>query len=339
MSEIKDVAISQIDPNPYRDLPTFPWIERKIEQLQRSFKDVGVWEGVIARPNKTRFQTAFGHHRVEAARRNKLKDIPLIIRPLSEQQMLQFMGRENGEDYNADFLVMLNTWEAADKFLFADRQKKSQALDIARLLGWTAAVAAYDDQMNHTARACHYAAALIGGGYETRGRYEGMTVYQVESIAGAAFNRMHQVDKIGQQNKASARQIDNAKRDIAKAASYTADQAKKGAVAQRDLRAHVDVNTYRFARESKRTTPLFSQFGASVIGQIERMLNEDSVTERLAQIHKALPDIAEHSDKQIVQRIDLALEQLGDRAGDWRKKLTHPGKKIVPLAAISGRGA
>jgi hypothetical protein len=30
--------------------------------------------------------------------------------------MLQFMGRENGEDYNAEFLVMLNTWEAAARF-------------------------------------------------------------------------------------------------------------------------------------------------------------------------------------------------------------------------------
>lgn len=339
MTQIKEVPLSLIDANPYRDLPTFPWIERKIDQLQRSFKEVGVWEGVIARPHNARFQTAFGHHRAEAARRNQLKTIPLIVKPLTDLQMLQFMGRENGEDYNADFLVMLNTWEAAGKFLSADRRINSEAIDIARLLGWTADSAGRVDQMNHTARACHYASTLIAAGYEMRERYERMNVYQVESIAGAAFNRMHQAEQLGKQNKATARQIESAKRDIAKAASYTAEQAKKGVVAQRDLRAHVDVNAYRFARESKRTSPLFSQFGSAVIAQIERMLNGDTVEERLAQIYKALPDIAENSDKQVVERIELALGHLGDRTVDWRKKLMHPTKKIVPLTAVTGKGA
>ena len=37
----------------------------------------------------------------------------MVVRDLDDKQMLQFMGRENGEDYNADFLVMLEIWEAA----------------------------------------------------------------------------------------------------------------------------------------------------------------------------------------------------------------------------------
>ena len=35
----------------------------------------------------------------------------MIVRDLTDQQMLELMGRENGEDYSTDFLVMLNTWE------------------------------------------------------------------------------------------------------------------------------------------------------------------------------------------------------------------------------------
>ena len=38
------------------------------------------------------------------------------------------------EDYNADFLTMLETWEAA--VAFRGREKKQQLLDTARLLGW-----------------------------------------------------------------------------------------------------------------------------------------------------------------------------------------------------------
>ena len=98
-----------------RLLKTYPFNERKIETLCRSIKDVGLWEGVIARRKGNRFELAFGHHRREAARRSKLKTIPVIVRDLSDEQMLQFMGRENAEDYNADFLVMLETWEATAK--------------------------------------------------------------------------------------------------------------------------------------------------------------------------------------------------------------------------------
>ena len=339
MYEIRSVPIGLIDANPYRDLGTYPWIERKVEQLQRSIADVGFWAGVIGRPKGKRYQLAFGHHRLEAVRRNKkLKEVPLIVDALTNEQMLQFMGRENGEDYNADFLVMLNTWEAALTFFSADQPKIPQAIDIARLLGWTAVTitGGKQDQMNHTARACHAAHALINGGHIARSEFEGKTVYQVESIAGAAFNRMQQAEELGRRNKATPRQIEEAKKTIGKAASFTARRTNE--IAQRDLRSSVDIQAYRFARESQRSSPLFAHFGKTVIEQIERMANTDTVAEKLAEIAKAIPSISGNEDKQVVQRIDLALEQLGDRAEDWRKKL-RPGKNVVPLSAVPGKGA
>ena len=52
--------------------------------------------------------------------------------------MIQFMGHENLEDYNADFLCMLETWEAgAQFFLPLDGGKRGQAINSARLWGWT----------------------------------------------------------------------------------------------------------------------------------------------------------------------------------------------------------
>lgn len=46
------------------------------------------------------------------------------------------MGRENLEDYNAEFLAMLEVWEAAKKYLHHSAGN-SEPLDIAMLLGWT----------------------------------------------------------------------------------------------------------------------------------------------------------------------------------------------------------
>jgi hypothetical protein len=45
------------------------------------------------------------------------------------------MGRENLEDYTADFLVMLESWEAAVVFAGRARQT-SEPTDIAAILGW-----------------------------------------------------------------------------------------------------------------------------------------------------------------------------------------------------------
>jgi len=55
---------------------------------------------------------------------------PIIERKLTDEQMLQFMGRENGEDYKSDFNIMLNTWDGAIKFSGTGKSD----VEIARLL-------------------------------------------------------------------------------------------------------------------------------------------------------------------------------------------------------------
>ena len=51
-AEIVTAIIGSIAINPYRRLHAYPYIETKIEALQRSIKEVGVWPSVIARPLK-----------------------------------------------------------------------------------------------------------------------------------------------------------------------------------------------------------------------------------------------------------------------------------------------
>ena len=46
------------------------------------------------------------------------------------------MGRENMADYNADFLTMLETWDAAVQHLESKDSKPPQPIGIATLLGW-----------------------------------------------------------------------------------------------------------------------------------------------------------------------------------------------------------
>jgi hypothetical protein len=50
--------------------------------------------------------------------------------------MLEDMGRENMKDFNAEFLVMLESWEAGASFAGGLRQNV-EAIDPAKRLGWT----------------------------------------------------------------------------------------------------------------------------------------------------------------------------------------------------------
>lgn len=129
MTELKNVKLSLIDPNPFRDgsggNPPATWKsveevygfdERKLGELQDSFRRNGVWAGAHVRPQGGRYQLAFGHHRVEAARRLGIKEIPVVVADLSDDQMLQFMASENSEEYGHDFaLGVMNAVEAVVK--------------------------------------------------------------------------------------------------------------------------------------------------------------------------------------------------------------------------------
>ena len=61
--------------------------------------------------------------------------MPVIIRDLTDNEMIQFMDRENPT--SDDSSPVLETWEAAAEFTPRPAAGKNQSLVIARLLGWT----------------------------------------------------------------------------------------------------------------------------------------------------------------------------------------------------------
>jgi len=133
---IKKVTVRSLKPNPHRMMATYPISQKKVDALKRSIEEVGLWEGIIAREKGAGYQIAFGHHRVEALKQIKMKEVNVIVRDLNDEEMLKFMGRENLEDYNTEFLVMPNTWDAGVKF--SQRVGiNPQPIDTARILGWT----------------------------------------------------------------------------------------------------------------------------------------------------------------------------------------------------------
>jgi hypothetical protein len=55
------------------------------------------------------FQIAFGHHRLVALRERNVETVEIIVRDLSNEDMLRMMALENLEDYGASAWVELET--------------------------------------------------------------------------------------------------------------------------------------------------------------------------------------------------------------------------------------
>jgi ParB/RepB/Spo0J family partition protein len=338
---LKIVSIDLIDPNPFRLLAEYPYNQEKLDTLCRSIADVGLWEGIIARPKAGRYEASFGHHRLEAGRLSGLDKITLIVRDLTDTQMLQFMGRENLEEYNTNFLVMLETWEAAVVFNERPTMKghSAQAIDIARLLGWTRGHSTRPtDQLNATASACNAAYALIAGGYLDREDLRGMSVRSAREIVERTQARIEQLDKIGKETRRPAKEIEAAKEQVGKGAQETARQQRAGQLAHKDLRGQVDVNAYQFAKQSEKIGPLLSVFAKGLADSLAKLLKDDIAAQKLTQIHEALGDVTLDEDKQIIARLDFELAGIGTRSHMWQRRLTLPSTKVVNLQVAATKG-
>ena len=338
MAVLETVPISAIDTNPFRSPGKYPYVERKIEALMRSIADVGLWEGVIVRKHGNRYQNAFGHHRVKAAKDSGLTEIPVIVRELTDEQMLQFMGRENLEDYNADFLTMLETWEAGVRWSELFRAQSAQPIEVSKLLGWTRAQPGdrIDVRANNTADACHAASQLLKGGHIVRADLIDLTVHAARNICTRALATMERLAAMGKQGKRPDEEIKHAKKQVGKAVKKTARQSRAGEVAPKDLYGRVDLNTYRYAREAKKKSPLFELFGKQLADSLAKLLAEDATAEKLGEIQKAVTEVSLDEDKAVLRRLDYELDELSGRAQTWRRRITPTEKKVTRLQITGG---
>lgn len=337
MSEISNVKISSIDPNPMRRLSEYPYNPNKIGALRASIRDVGLWEGVIARKVGSRYQIAFGHHRIEAARQEKGDDakVSLIVRNLTDKQMLEYMGRENLEDYNADFLCLLEAWEAAYDFTCPKASENIEVIQVAKLLGWTRTSKDGYVVSNHAALTCDAASRLIDGGYIKRKQLNGLTITSAREICGHITSQHNQLEKMAKRTGRSPEEVEGVKKELARAGGHIAQGVREGRVAQNDIRGAIDVEAYEHAKESRQQSPLFSQYIKRVAEGIGGMLKSDVYAEKLQQIQDNINNLEMEEDAHGVDVVSLECSHLAKRAEKWAKAMVVPARKVAQLRAIT----
>jgi len=334
-SKLMNVSITSIDANPWRNLSKYPFVESKVDALVRSIKDVGLWEGIIVRKVGNRYQLAFGHHRWKAAKKARLKKISVIVRDLTDEQMLQFMGRENLEDWNADFACMYEAWDAGHDLLFTrDPENVPKASEIATLLGWNKK----NGEPNDTAQACYSAKKLLDADHLALDDIRGLTVSDVRELCQHTANRIAQTHKIKNVTEAQRKQAEN---QIARGMKRTLTQMTKTnkttgrkEMKRQDIRSRVDLNTWSEAAKQKKRTPLFEQFGKNVCNKIEGFLNGDAASQNIEQMISIVDKVTQNEDARVIARLSLELEHLDKRVVDYGKQLTSkvrgkPAGKVI----------
>ena len=110
---IQHVALRDIVANRYRDIAHYNISDEKVETLIQSFDNSGFWDGSLqARPHPTKagkYELAFGHHRIEAAKRKGYATVGIVVAPRTDADMLRMMADENRDEFKHDALVAVET--------------------------------------------------------------------------------------------------------------------------------------------------------------------------------------------------------------------------------------
>jgi hypothetical protein len=94
--------VSEVRPNPWRDLEKFPLRPDRVEALKATISETGFWDNVLARLSKDgRPELAYGHHRLAAIRELYGDDheIDLIVQDVSDLTMARIMADDNLEEF------------------------------------------------------------------------------------------------------------------------------------------------------------------------------------------------------------------------------------------------
>ncbi|MFC0296063.1 ParB/RepB/Spo0J family partition protein [Geobacillus jurassicus] len=97
---VREVSIHDLHPNPYQPRKTFQ--PEAIEELKQSILQHGILQPLIVRRVPGGFEIVVGERRYRAAKEANLPSVPVVVRELTDEQMMEFALLENlqREDLN-----------------------------------------------------------------------------------------------------------------------------------------------------------------------------------------------------------------------------------------------
>jgi len=120
------VPTAFLDPNPHQ--PRRPIEAPDVEQLAASIREHGVLQPIIVRSHGDRYQIIAGERRFRAAQALGLADVPVVIRDVADDQLLELALVENLQREDLDPIEKAESFKA-----YLDSTGRTQAAAAARL--------------------------------------------------------------------------------------------------------------------------------------------------------------------------------------------------------------
>jgi hypothetical protein len=130
-----NIPLELIQSNPFRDFDLHPIDREQVAKLQASINSDGFWASVVAREVDGRYQIAFGHHRIEAARGLGMADVPIEVRDLSDWQMVRMLASENATQRGSTAAACLDAVAAISRVLAFNLLRWDEATLVRNITG------------------------------------------------------------------------------------------------------------------------------------------------------------------------------------------------------------
>lgn len=90
-----NIPLDQIVWNPFRDMQIYPIDDDHVKELRQSIREHGFFGGLKGRRKNGVIELGCGHHRIVAARKEKLETIAIFIDDIDDDHMIELMADEN----------------------------------------------------------------------------------------------------------------------------------------------------------------------------------------------------------------------------------------------------
>ncbi|MEI6714419.1 MAG: ParB/RepB/Spo0J family partition protein [Verrucomicrobiota bacterium] len=128
---IQSVTLDRIIPSPLQPRKVFN--ETHLQELVESIREHGIVQPLICRPNRDQFELIAGERRWRASQIVGLKEVPILVREASDQDVLELALIENIQRSD------LNPIEEAKAFLRLAQEFSMKQEDIAKRVGMSRA--------------------------------------------------------------------------------------------------------------------------------------------------------------------------------------------------------
>lgn len=233
---LKTISVSSLVANPFRELDDYPIDRDKVDALKESIEATGFWGTIVARKKGNKYEIAFGHHRMIALQEMGIKRCEIIVRDLSNEDMVQMMARENLEEWGTSAYIEAQTVESTIRAYgngeiklpdperidsttrYANKEKSIfpySKMTVSRFLGWSNYNEKADkEQPNH---ACNVAFEMIDAfdaKVVTRKQLRGVKRDVAREIITKAMALKREQERIAKERAKEAEQFEQAAEDL-----------------------------------------------------------------------------------------------------------------------------